>query len=224
VTGTPRRAREGGDDNGWIDVTVPIRDGMLHWPGDPPVRVERVSDIDRGDPYTVSRLSLGAHTGTHVDAPLHYVQGGRGIDELPLDALVGEARVLRIVDPRRVTVDELVRNDVTEGERVLFRTRNSERPWSTQPFTEDYVHVAPDAAEWLAARGVRTVGVDYLSVASPEEGVVTHRALLLAGVVIVEGLDLSRVPAGRYQFVCLPLKLQAGDGAPARVLLRPVPP
>ncbi|MDP2316764.1 MAG: cyclase family protein [Pseudomonadota bacterium] len=206
----------------WIDVTVPIRDGMLHWPGDPDVRVERVSDLDRGDAYTLSKLSLGAHTGTHVDAPLHYVHEGRGVDELPLDALVGDARVIRILDPHRVTVEELLRHDVRTGERVLFRTRNSDHPWPTEPFSTDYVHLAPDAAAWLALRGVRTVGIDYLSVASPEEGTVTHRALLLAGVVIVEGLDLSRVPAGRFQFVCLPLKLQGCEGAPARVLLRPV--
>ncbi len=206
----------------WIDVTVPVRAGMLHWPGDPPVAVERVQDLDRGDVCTVSRLTLGAHTGTHVDAPLHYLPGGPGVDELPLDSLVGEARVVRIADDRRVTVEELARHDVRPGERLLFRTRNSDHSWPEAPFTDEFVCLTPESAAWLAQRGVRTVGVDYLSVGSPTDGIAIHRALLLAGVVIVEGLDLSRVPAGRYQLVCLPMKLRGGDGAPARVLLRPL--
>jgi arylformamidase len=208
----------------WIEASVPIRDGMVHWPGDPEIEVVRVSDLARGDPATVSRLSAGVHSGTHVDAPVHFVAGAAGVDALPIDALIGEARVVAIRDPRAVDVPELREIDPRAGERLLFRTRNTPRCWQTDRFVEDFVYITLEGARFLVERGVRTVGIDYLSVASADEGVPTHRTLLEAGVCIVEGLDLTAVEPGTYEMLCLPLRLAGGDGAPARVLLRPRPP
>lgn len=208
----------------WIEASVPIRHGMVHWPGDPAVEVVRVSDLARGDPATVSRLSAGVHSGTHVDAPVHFIAGAAGVDALPLDALVGEARVVAIRDPGAVDVPELREVDPRAGERLLFRTRNTPRCWQTDRFVQDFVYITLEGARLLAERQVRTVGIDYLSVASADEGVATHRTLLEAGVCIVEGLDLSAVEPGTYEMLCLPLRLAGGDGAPARVLLRPRPP
>src|SRR5262245_31099675 len=151
-----------GEGTGWIDVSVTVRDGMPHWPGDPPVVVERVMEIERGDVCNVSRLAMGAHTGTHMDAPVHFIHGADPLDAMPLDATIGEARVVEIADPHEITVDELRRHGLRTGERVLFRTANSDRCWQSDSFVEDFVYISEEAAAHLAEVGVRTVGVDYL--------------------------------------------------------------
>jgi arylformamidase len=209
------------DGAGWIDVTVPIRSGMVHWPGDPEVRVIRVADIERGDQATVSRLDIGAHTGTHVDAPLHFLRGGSAVHELPWSGLIGPARVVHLPEARIIdgaAVDALA---VAAGERIVFRTRNSDRCWKTDHFVPDYTYVSLDGARRLVDRGVRAVAVDYLSVGGGDDGVATHQALLGAGVCVIEGLDLSAVTPGPHDLICLPLRIHGADGAPARVLLRP---
>jgi arylformamidase len=213
----PRTTSEGG----WVDVSVPLRSGMVHWPDNPPVRIERMLDIERGDVANVSTISLGSHTGTHMDAPIHFVRGGEGMDRMPLDATMGPARVIEIRDPTSIKPDELDPHGIGHGERVLFKTRNSSLPWWTRDFIEDFVYVSREAARYLAERGVRTVGVDYLSVGGfYADGVETHQALLGAGIWVIEGLDLSRVEPGEHELICLPLKVEGGDGAPARALLR----
>lgn len=209
--------------NGWIDVSVSLRSGMVHWPDNPPVEIERVFDIDRGDVANVSRMSLGSHTGTHMDAPLHFVNDGQGLDEMPLDATIGRARIIEVYDPESVKPEEIEPHGVREGERILFKTRNSARAWHENAFMEDFVYVSQEAARYLAAQHVRTVGIDYLSVGGfYKDGVETHRALLEAGIWVIEGLDLSRVEPGEYELVCLPLKVERGDGAPARAILRAI--
>ncbi len=213
----PRTTGEGG----WVDVSVPLRSGMVHWPDNPPVRIERMLDIERGDVANVSTISLGSHTGTHMDAPIHFVRGGEGMDRMPLDATMGLARVIEIQDPTSIKPDELDPHGIGRGERVLFKTRNSSLAWWTRDFIEDFVYVSQEAARYLAERGVRTVGVDYLSVGGfYADGIETHRALLGAGIWVIEGLDLSRVEPGEHELICLPLKVEGGDGAPARALLR----
>lgn len=149
---------------GWIDVSVAIRDGMTHWPGDPPVKVGLSQSIAGGDPANVTHLNLGAHSGTHVDAPRHFSEDGAGIDSMPLVAGIGPARVVEIFDPEEVGAEELGRHQPRDGERLILKTRNSARSWADEPFDEGFVHLAPEAARLLADRGVRTVGVDYLSV------------------------------------------------------------
>jgi arylformamidase len=207
----------------WIDVSVTLADGMAHWPDNPPVVVERTQDMACGAAANVSRLSCGVHTGTHMDAPIHFIAGATAIDQMPLDATVGPARVIEIVDPEAVRVAELQAHDIRAGERILLRTRNSPTAWKSAAFVEDFVYLTTEAAEWLAARGVRTVGVDYLSVGGYRagNGVAVHHALLAAGVWIIEGLDLSGVPPGPCDLICLPLKILGGDGAPARAIVRP---
>jgi arylformamidase len=207
----------------WIDVSVTLRDGMVHWPDNPPVEIERALSIARGDAANVSKLSLGAHTGTHMDAPVHFVPGGPGIDSMPLAATMGPARVIEIADPQAIRTDELRPHQIRAGERVLFKTRNSPRCWQSATFVEDFVYISADAARYLAEQRVQTVGVDYLSVGGYHtDGAETHRALLQAGVWIIEGLDLSALTPGPCELICLPLKIAGGDGAPARALVRPL--
>lgn len=207
----------------WLDISVPIRSGMVHWPGDPPVSIERRQDMERGDAYNLSTISMGAHSGTHLDAPVHVIRGGKSIDEMPLEVTVGPARVIEILDAESIKPDELARYRIRRGERILFKTRNSARAWKTTTFVEDYVFLSEPAADFLAERGVRLVGVDYLSVGKFRAGAETHRRLFKAGIWVIEGLDLSAVAPGRYFLVCLPLRLTGGDGSPARALLKPIP-
>ena len=208
---------------GWIDVSVPLRTGMVHWPDNPPVRIERMLDIEHGDAANVSTLSMGSHTGTHMDAPLHFVRGGKGLDEMPLEATIGRARVVEIHDAESVKAEELRPHEVRGGERVLFKTLNSARRWYEEAFIEDFVYVSQEAAHHLATQEVLTVGTDYLSVGGfLKDGVETHQALLEAGIWVIEGLDLAEVEPGEYELICLPLKVERGDGAPARAILRAI--
>jgi arylformamidase len=205
----------------WIDISVPLRTGIAVWPGDPVVRIHRSLTIEGGDVVNQTDLAMSAHTGTHMDAPVHFIADGMSLDELPFDAVIGPARVIGIEDPGVITVDELQQHEIGTGERILFRTVNSERCWKREGFVEDFVYIAADAARLLAERRIRAVGIDYLSVGGffndMEE---THKALLGAGIWIIEGLDLSAVEPGEYELICLPIKIAAGDGAPARAVLR----
>lgn len=209
--------------NAWIDVTVPLGAQLPVWPGDPPLRFERVASIERGDAANVTRIDLGAHTGTHVDAPLHFLRDGASLDALHGDTLIGEARVIAIRGPRAIGRAELEREGVGEGERILLRTANSDAPWFRRAFQSDFVHLRPDAAAYLAERHARCVGVDYLSVGAfhdPAENAAVHRTLLEAGVWIIEGLWLGEAEDGAYDLACLPMRLEGAEGAPARVMLR----
>ena len=201
-----------------IDVTVPIREGMVTYPGDPTVHTELASAIARGDVVNLTRLDFGVHTGTHVDAPVHFIEGTSGVEALPLDALVGPAEV---VDARAVTgvLDRaaLDRLDLPDTPRLLFRTTNSEL-WERDTFAEDFVHFVRSGAEVLVARGVRLVGIDYLSIGDED----AHKVLLAAGIVPVEGLDLRGVRPRRVR-TALPAdedrwrRRRAGAGAAAPV-------
>jgi arylformamidase len=208
---------------GWIDVSVTVRSGMPHWPDNPPIVMERVMDLRRGDAANVSHLAMGVHSGTHMDGPVHFIHEGPGLDEMPLSATMGEARVVQIEDPKEITAEELARHGLRAGERVLFRTSNSIRCWQAPSFIEDFVYISEQAARYLAETRVRTVGVDYLSVGGYHaDGPLIHRILLEAGIWIIEGLDLSPVTGGRYEMICLPVKLHGSDGAPARAILKPI--
>ena len=207
---------------GWIDISVPLYSGMVHWPDNPAVRIERIQDQSRGDAANVSKFELGAHTGTHMDAPRHFLADGAGLDELPLDATIGPARVIPIVHPNAIHPEELEGHRLRAEERVLFRTRNSERCWKTDRFVEDFVYISAAAAKYLVQRKVRTVGIDYLSVGGyVHDGVETHQILLGAGIWLIEGINLAAVKPGAYELICLPLRVVGGDGSPARAVLRP---
>lgn len=204
----------------WLDVTVPIHAGMVVYDGDPPVDVTAALSLDRGDPANVSRLALGSHTGTHVDAPAHFVRGGAGVDRLPLDVLLGPARVLAC--PPGPIGAATVAGHARSGERLVLKTGNSAL-WRRGTFAADYQALTLEAARALVEAGVGLVAIDYLSIeAFGVPGHPVHRCLLEAGVVVLEGLDLSGVEAGRYELCCLPLRIRDGDGAPARALLRAI--
>ena len=206
---------------GWIDISVPVRSGMVRWPGDPPVLIERAESLEEGGSCNLTLLAMPAHCGTHVDAPLHYLPGGDGVDAMPPGALIGPCRVVPIRHRESVRPEELARHRIRRGERVLFKTRGSARYWRSDTFVEDFVYVSKEAARYLAGRGVAAVGMDYLSVGGFRKDLAeTHRILLEAGVWIIEGLNLARVRPGRYDLVCLPLRIEGADGAPARALLR----
>jgi arylformamidase len=203
------------------DISLPISESLIIWPGDPGVKITQPHHLDRGDMATVTRLDMGAHTGTHVDAPAHFVSGGLSVDALDLDVLVGPAQVVQELEADALSADLLGGLAIPpDTERVLFRTRNSDR-WACgeREFSRDFVAITEDGARWLVERGVRLVGVDYLSVGPFAEPVSTHQILLRAGVVAVEGLNLSGIAPGLYQLVCLPLKIAGSEAAPARAIL-----
>jgi arylformamidase len=204
------------------DISLTITPGLPVWPGDPQVVLKRVSKMEEGEHNNVSQLALSAHAGTHVDAPYHFIADGETIEKLPLETLVGPAQVVELpAEVTMITADALRQAGIAAGmERVLLKTRNS-RYWKQPglPFQTDFASVSPDGAEYLVACGVRLIGIDYFSIAPFGDSVPTHRVLLGAKLIILEGADLSEVPAGNYQLYCLPLKLGGSDGAPARAIL-----
>ena len=200
------------------DITVPLSAELPTYPGDPIIEISDSLSLAKGDAANVSLLNFGAHTGTHVDAPAHFIEGAKRVESLALDVLIGEAEVIEVPADIRVITEEFVE---TRSTRVLFKTRNSDL-WRGE-FKKNFTHLDLTAAEKLIKNGVRLVGIDYLSVekfGSEEHEV--HRALLSNEVIILEGLNLTDVPAGKYELICLPLRLRSnlGDGAPARAVLR----
>ncbi|MDQ1240224.1 MAG: arylformamidase [Thermodesulfobacteriota bacterium] len=202
------------------DATLPLEEGMVAFPGDPVFGLERVLKTSSGDAFNLSLLNICTHTGTHVDPPAHYIEGGASVDELPLDALIGPGLVMGLPGVRRVDANTLRKGDLQGRTRVLFKTDNSSRLRS-RTFCEDFVHLTEDGALYLVEAGVRLVGIDYVSIERfGNIGAPVHHILLSAGVVIVETLDLQHVPVGLCDVYCLPLRIRCGDGAPARVLVR----
>jgi arylformamidase len=205
------------DPKGWIDISVPLKTGMIHYPGDPPFQIERIKEIGRDSSSTLSRITMGAHSGTHVDAPLHFLENGVSIDRLPFDAFIGTARIIGVRDRESIKTDELKEHRIDRGDIVLFKTRNSEL-WQYDRFFKDFVYLSEPAALYLVEKGVKTVGIDYLSIA----GIEVHRILLDACIPVIEGLDLTPVAPGPYRIICLPLLIEGGEGAPARVVVKPL--
>ncbi len=203
------------------DISLTISSKMPTWPGDPSVVLERFEKIEQGSSANVSKIEMSVHTGTHVDAPYHFLADGKSVERMPLRTLTGRAYVLELPDVDWITAEVIERSDLPpRTRRLLFKTRNSDY-WARNEveFQENFVGICEDAAEYLVKRGVKLVGVDYLSVAPFNNPGPTHEILLQAGVVVVEGLDLSGVSQGRYTLYCLPLKLDGSDGAPARAIL-----
>jgi arylformamidase len=204
------------------DISLPLNPDLPVWPGDPAVVLERFRAISEGNISNDSRLACSVHSGTHVDAPIHFLENGSSVEQLPLDALVGPAEVIEVQNADLITPEILERAGLpTETTRLLVKTPNSDL-WtdSSHAFNPDFVALNSQAARWIVNRGIRLVGVDYLSVQRfGDKDCATHRVLLEAGVVIVEGLDMRKVTPGPYQLICLPIKLSGSDGAPARTIL-----
>lgn len=201
------------------DVSMSIRDDMISWPSDGPVRIEQVKSMANGDRLNLSRLEMSAHTGTHIDAPSHFVEGAGGIDTISPSLLVGPVLLLEIGGTVDIGENDLQRAGIPGGvNRLLLKTDNGDLLKGDR-FEEAYVHLTADGARYLVARKVKLVGIDYLSIAEYGKGDEVHRILLTEGIVIIEGLDLRGVPAGMYMMAALPLKISGADGAPARVVL-----
>lgn len=201
------------------DVTVPLRIGMVIFPGDPPFGLSPYFQRKKGDPFDLSLLEMGTHLGTHVDPPAHYLDGGATVDQVPLDILVGEAFVLDMRGRKAIDADALKESLPPDARRVLFKTDNGPLLLKSE-FREDYVSLTENGARFLADRKVCLVGTDYLSIERYKNpGAPVHKILLQNGALIVESLSLMDVPAGRYEIFCLPLLIQDADGAPARVIL-----
>jgi arylformamidase len=205
-----------------IDVTVPIDANLPSYPGNTPFTLEAIKRIARGDSSNVSTLHMSAHSGTHVDAPRHYFDEAPGTEALPLELLMGRARVVEITSRKGITPEDFADVDLSEDIRLLIKTHNS-RLWGVPDFHKDYVGVTEAAARFLVERGVKVLGVDYLTVeVFKTPGAPAHHALLGGGTIVIEGLNLRDVEPGTYDMICLPLRIVGADGAPARVVLRPL--
>jgi arylformamidase len=204
----------------YYDVSVPIRPHMPVYPGDPVPRLNRVKRLERGDVANLGLFAGSLHTGTHVDAPYHFIEDGATSETLSLETLIGPATVVTIDTHRHVTAKDL--EAAVAGrwpQRLLLKTRNSGF-WAEDAFRPDFVALTPEAAQWLVAHGTRLIGIDYLSVEPyPAQEFPVHLTLLRAGIIILEAVDLRDVPPGDYMLSCLPLRLVGGDAAPARVIL-----
>ena len=203
-----------------LDVSVPLAQGLPTYPGNPEFELHAVKRIADGGSSNVSRMVLGTHTGTHVDAPRHFIDDGAGVDMLPLNLLIGRARVVEIGRRGPINAGDLEAEGLREDLRVLFKTSNSAF-WNSDVFHEDYTHLSETGARYLVEQGVKVVGLDYLSIEQfKKPGAPAHKALLSNGVIIIEGLNLADAEPGMYEMYCLPLRVAGGDGAPARVVLK----
>ena len=201
------------------DITVPVREGMPVYSGDQPFKITRVLDMGKGAPANLSVVNMGAHNGTHMDAPLHFIADGKTIGELDLGVMMGPVRVFHLEVEEKIDLNDVETLDLEGVERVIFKTRNSDL-WRKEGFQTNYVYISGRAAQYLVDRGVKLVGVDYLSVQAHDgDDFSPHLALLGGGVVVLEGVDLSETPPGDYRLVALPLKLVDAEGAPARAVL-----
>lgn len=203
------------------DITVPISNALPVYPGDPAIHIERIQSLEKGDIARVSHLSFSTHIGTHIDPPYHFIKDGVPLDQAPLDIFIGPARVVDVGDAASIDAALLATFNLEGASRVIFKTRNSRLWREASEFQKDFVYLETDAAEALVARGVKLVGIDYLSIEKfGFDKPTTHWTLLGNNVFIVEGLDLNEIAPGDYELICLPLKIKDGDGGPARVVLR----
>ncbi|HEY0873073.1 MAG TPA: cyclase family protein [Vicinamibacterales bacterium] len=203
-----------------LDVTVPLAPGVVTYPGNPEFEFEPITRIADGASSNVSRLTLGTHTGTHVDAPKHFIDDGASVEKLPLNLLIGRTRVIEIGTRGPITAEDLMAAGLREDLRVLFKTPNSAL-WNSDAFHTDYAHLSEAGARYLVDQGVKVIGIDYLSIEQfKKPGAPAHKTLLSNGVIIIEGLNLSEAEPGMYEMYCLPLPVSGGDGAPARVVLK----
>lgn len=205
-----------------IDISLPLHPDIPTWPGCSGFILNRYKRLELGDDCNSSRYDCDIHTGTHVDAPFHFLQNGATVEQLPLEIFIGPARLAHLPDVHSITAHDLESLNLTSDiNRLLLRTHNSEF-WvsGSKEFREDYVSIAPDGARWLANQGIRLIGIDYLSIGGfKNNGAITHKILLDEKIIIVEGLNLHGVEPGNYELICLPMKIEGAEGAPARAVL-----
>ena len=217
VVGTPRSE--------WIDISYSLSADMVYWPNDPiSPHIDWIYHPDKGHEVTMAQLNINVHNGTHIDAPRHFIRDGTPIDEMPLDAIIGPARVIEIKDTESIKTAELAAHNIQPGERILFKTINSSY-YKRGKFVEDFVHISNEAAHFLLDKRVSVVGLDYFAIGSykdRENLIEVHETLVGNGIWIIETIDLSSVAPGLYEIICLPIKLEQGDASPARAIVRPI--
>ncbi len=206
----------------WIDITIPIRNNMVHWPGDSDIVVKRTNSIKAGDDYNLTNISFSVHTSTHMDAPLHFIENAKDISTLPFNAVIGRAKVIDIKDNKSIKLEELKVHNIERNDRLLFKTCNSLIDWSMKDFINDYVFLTTEAAKYLVEKKVKTIGIDYLSIAGLNNTEEVHKILLSSEIWIIEGLSLNGVTEGLYDLICLPINIIGSDGAPARAVVKKV--
>ena len=214
-----------GNGSGGIDISYGIKEGMMHWPMSPIYpHIDWVLHPSKGHEVTMSHININTHNGTHVDSPRHFYADGKTIEDMPLDALMGPTRVIEIKDKDSIKSKELEAHNIKAGERILFKTRNSEL-YKTDKFVEDYVYIETEAGRYLKDKKVSVVGIDYQAIGTIKDKqniFDVHKILLGAGIWVIEVINLSGVKAGMYEMICLPLRIKDGDAGPARAIIRPI--
>jgi len=204
-----------------IDISVPINDKLPLWPDSALPEINKISSFDKGDKVNETKVSMNMHTGTHIDAPFHFIQDGKAVDDLPLDIFIGNVFVAEINDVKEITADDIKKLDIPKGiTRILFKTSNS-KLWKrrVQEFQKDYIGLDESAAKWLVENNIKLVGVDYLSVATFKNVKEIHKILLNNEIILLEGIDLSNVGSGEYKLICLPINIKDTEAAPVRAVL-----
>ena len=218
---------DGKNKSDWIDISWPLRGKMRHLPDEKPLTQEISLALERskGDITDLFALNIISHTGTHIDAPLHFIPNGATIDTMPIDALMGPARIIESKASVSIQVDELIPYDIQPGERIIFKTSNSEKCYHTDDFINDYVYLSTEAAHFLVEKKVSVAGIDYIAISSfadKDNLKEVHETLLGNGIWILEAVNLNGIRPGPCELICLPLRLEGGDAAPARAIVRPL--
>ncbi len=203
----------------WVDISVPVTEKILMWPTDPIFRLRRFASFAEGNPCIASEITLSVHTGTHIDAPAHFIKEGDTMGTWKPEITIGQCRVVTIENPKEITAEEISILNIQEGERIIFKTKNSDSNWWEKPFNPHFISISPKAAILLAKLKPLCLGIDYLSVGSPETGVETHQHLLGAGIWLIESLDLTKISPGNYELIFMPMNLYEAEGAPGRAIL-----
>jgi len=207
-------------EKNWIDISIPVKEGMIHEPGNPPVSINKFQGNDIGIDYNVAEIRMSTHAATHVAAPLFAFESGHDVSEIPLDILIGPVKIFSINDDEQISLHEIKDFPIEENDRVFFKTKNSDTEWWDMGLLDKYIFLASDAAAFLQSRKIKCVGIDYLSVSGKINGDKVHQLLLGNGICIIEGLNLKDINPGTYEMVCLPLKLKGTGSAPARVIIK----
>lgn len=215
-----------GTKSEWIDISIPLYDNMVHRSNEPLApHIELVRSREKGDHSALTQINISSHLGTHIDAPFYLIAGGKTIDQMPLDTVIGPARVIEIKDPETIKIKELEPYDIKPGERLLFKTRTSYNPERLTKVCTDYVYFETDTINYLADKKIRVLGIDYWSIGNFRKGQnipAMHETLLNKDIYIIEDLNLTNVKPGRYEMICLPLRLRGGDASPSRAVIRPI--
>ncbi len=204
----------------WIDISVPVTEGITTWPTDPVFQLKKFASFEKGDPCNASHVSMSVHTGTHIDAPSHFIKNGATIGTWEPEITIGKCRVISIENTKEITEEEVIKHHIQPKERIIFKTHNSYIEWWNKPFNPGFINISPAAAALLAKIKPLCIGIDYLSVGGPKTGVETHQHLLGAGIWLIESLNLTKTEAGEYELIFMPINLYDSDGASGRALLR----